>query len=86
MLTLTGSAGINVIQGMFGAIKEIIVEFVSLLTDIFQNVINLFYTPATEGAEGGITVLGTFLLIGLGTGLVIWAFNFIRGLIRLHRA
>ena len=76
----------DIVKGIFETLGEIVTEFVTLLVSIFENVVKLFWTPAAEGATGGqLTVLGVFLLIGLGTSLVIWGFNFIRSLIRIRR-
>lgn len=75
----------EIIQGIFEALTSIITSFVSMLTSLFQNVVNLIWTPASGGEGGSLTVLGVFLLIGLGTGLVLWAFYFIRSLIRIRR-
>ncbi len=76
----------DIVKGIFETLGEIVSEFVTLLVSIFENVVKLFWTPAAgEGAGGQLTVLGVFLLIGLGTSLVIWGFNFIRSLIRIRR-
>lgn len=75
----------EIVQGIFEALSSIITSFVTMLTSLFQNVVNLIWTPGSGGTGGSLTVLGVFLLIGLGTGLVLWAFYFIRSLIRVRR-
>lgn len=73
------------ISGIFDALTEIAQAFVSFLTGLFSNIVGLIWTPGTGSESGSLTVLGTFLLIGLATGLVMWAFYFIRSLIRVRR-
>lgn len=75
----------EIVQAIFNALTSIISSFVTMLTSLFQNVVNLIWTPNAQGTGGELTVLGVFLLIGLGTGLVLWAFYFIRSLIRVRR-
>ena len=73
------------IADIFNTLKTIADAFIGFLKDLFENVVDLFYTPGEGNAAGSLTVLGTLLLIGLATGLVMWAFYFIRSLIRVHR-
>lgn len=74
-----------ILQAIFEALATIASNFVTLLTSVFQSVANMIWTPGTGNDPGQLTVLGIFLLIGAGTGLVIFAFNFIRSLIRIRR-
>lgn len=69
------------ITAIFNEISTIVGSFITLLTSIFNNIVSLFYTPASGSDPATLTVLGTLLLIGLATGLVMWAFHFVRGLI-----
>lgn len=71
------------ITAIFTELSAIVSAFVTMLTSLFGSVVDIFYTPGTSGAAGSLTVIGTLALIGLGTGLVIWAFNFVRRLIRV---
>ena len=52
--------------------------FTTMFVTIFENLVKIFYT-----AEGGITLVGTLALAGLGIGLVYFAYKAIRRLIRL---
>lgn len=70
----------TIIESIFGALSSIVNQFTTMLTSLFQNVVGLIYNSTT----GELTVVGTLLLVGLATGLVIWAFNFIRRLIRVR--
>lgn len=79
------SGGGLMVSDIFNTLKEIALAFVDALTGVFTNVVNLIYTPASGNDPGGLTVLGTLLLIAAGTGLVLFAFNFIRSLIRIRR-
>lgn len=71
------------ITSIFGELSNIVNAFVDMLVSLFSKVVDIFYTPGTSGAAGSLTIVGTLALIGLGTGLVIWAFNFVRRLIRV---
>lgn len=70
---------------IFETLTDIAQAFIGFLTGLFQNIINLIWTPGTGSEAGSLTVLGTLLLISLATGLVMWAFYFIRSLIRVRR-
>lgn len=73
------------IQGIFDAITSIVNAFVGVLTNLFEKVVALIWTPGAGNDPGSLTVVGTLLLIALGTGLVMWGFYFIRSLIRVRR-
>ena len=55
-----------------------VTAFTTMFVDIFENLVKIFYT-----AEGGITLIGTLALAGLGIGLVFFAYRVIRKLMRL---
>ena len=55
-----------------------VTAFTTMFVDIFENLVKIFYT-----AEGGITLVGTLALAGLGIGLVYFAYKVIRKLMRL---
>ena len=59
------------------AVVEVITGFTNALIEAFSNITGLFYE-----SETGFTVVGQLLLIGLGMGIVYFAFRFIRSLIR----
>ena len=58
-------------------VVEVITGFTNALINAFSNMTQLFYNE-----ESGFTVVGQLLLIGLGMGIVYFAFRFIRSLIR----
>ena len=62
---------------IFSTLEDIILSFADIIIIAVSSIVQLFYTP-----EGGLTFVGTLLLIGLGMSLVFWAFRFIRNLIR----
>ena len=66
------------VQSIFETIGEVLTEYVTAISGVFQNLINIFYN-----AETGLTLMGTLLLIGVGIGIVVWAFNLVRNLISL---
>lgn len=59
------------------AVVEVVSGFTNALISAFSNITKLFYE-----SETGFTVVGQLLLIGLGMGIVYFAFRFIRSLIR----
>ena len=73
------------VSQIFSVLGEIAQGFASLVVDLFSAVVTIFYTaPTGSETTGSLTIVGTLALIGVGTGLVIWAFNFIRRLIRIR--
>lgn len=69
------------IAAIFEAVGDAITNFAQVLGNGFNSLISIFYTT---GENGGLTLLGTLLLIGMGVGVVYWAFNLIRGLVRVR--
>lgn len=72
------------VAAFFDELGTIASAFVSFLVGLFQSVVSLFWTPGTGGEGGTLTVVGTFMLIGIATGLVIWAFYFIKNMVRIR--
>ncbi len=58
-------------------VVEVVTGFTNALISAFSNMTQLFYNETD-----GFTVVGQLLLIGLGMGIVYFAFRFIRALIR----
>ena len=73
----------DMVESIFTALGSIVEQFVTLIVSIFSNVVDVFYTPAVGEGAGSLTIVGILLLISLGSGLVIWGFNFIRNLIKV---
>ena len=71
------------ITSIFEKLGGIITSFVSMLVSLFQEVVKIFYIAGSGSTPGELTVVGELALIGLGTSLVIWAFHYIRSLIRV---
>lgn len=69
----------SMITTIFETISEVISKFATAFGNSVQSVVSMFYT-----AEGGLTILGTLGLIGLGVGLVYGAFRLIRRLMKLR--
>lgn len=65
------------ITQIFDVLGQIITAFIGCVTSLFSGVVDIFY----NAEQGQLTVVGTLSLIALGTGLVIWAFYFIKRLI-----
>lgn len=73
------------VEQIFEVLGNIANGFAGLIVDLFEAVVAIFYTAPAEGATtGSLTIVGILMLIGVGTGLVIWAFRFIRSLIRIR--
>ena len=72
------------VGAIFDVIGEIISAFASLLVSLFGSVVSIFYTAGSGNDPGSLTVVGTLALVGLGTGLVIWGFHYLRSLIRVR--
>lgn len=66
------------IAEIFETIGDAITAFASSLSSAVTSVASMFYT---SGEGGGLTFLGTLLLIAVGVGVVYWVFRLIRGLI-----
>lgn len=71
------------VSAFFEELTNIASSFVTFLVSLFQSVVGLFWTPGTGDNPGSLTVIGTFMLIGIATGLVIWAFYFIKNMVRI---
>lgn len=78
MLYLTGTVG-SFMEEIFTTLGNIVSSFASLVGNVFTSAVSLFYN-----STDGLTVVGILTLIGVGTGLVIWGFKFIRSLIRIR--
>lgn len=62
---------------IFQEIAAAITAMLSALTSAITGVTSLFYD-----STNGMTFLGVLLLIAVGVGIVYWAFNLIKGLVR----
>lgn len=75
------------VSEIFSKLGEIAQGFATLLVNLFNAVVTIFYTApvGTEGETGyipgGLTIVGILALVALGTSLTIWAFNYIKRLI-----
>ena len=71
------------IATIFEEIAAAITAMLSALTSAISGVTELFYVaPSGTETTGHMTFLGVLLLIAVGVGIVYWAFNLIRGLVR----
>lgn len=66
------------IADIFSEIGAAVSGFTTALASAISSVTSMFYTT---GENGGLTVLGSLLLIGVGVAIVYWVFRLFRGLI-----
>lgn len=72
------------VSAIFTELQTIVSSFVDMLISLFESAVKIFYTaPSGSNTTGSLTVVGILALIGLGTGLVMWAFKYIKSLIRV---
>lgn len=69
---------------IFSVLGDIVTGFSGLVVNMFQAVVNIFYTAGTGSDPGELTIVGTLSLMALGTSLVIWGIGFIRRLIKVR--
>ena len=66
------------VTAFFTTIGEVLSKYAGLLPQLFKDIVQIFYLE-----EGGLQPMGILLLIGIGFGIVKWAFNLVKGLIRI---
>lgn len=69
------------ISALFGEMTSIASAFVTFLTGLFESLVSIFWTEGVGETPGSLTFMGTFLLIGVVTGIVIWGLHFLKNLI-----
>lgn len=62
----------DIVGAIFEGLGTIISQFVTLIVSLFQSVTEIFYV---SGAEGGLTVIGSLMLIGVAVGLFWFGFR-----------
>lgn len=70
---------VTLIDDIFDKVTTIVEKVGSLFVSLFEAGVSIFYN-----AETGLTVIGVLSLIGVGFSLLMWAFNFIRSLLKLR--
>jgi len=70
------------ITAIFDAIGDIVTSFLAVLGNGITGVTTTIWDPTLNTGAGGLTIFGTFLLIGFGVGLVYWAFALVKGIVR----
>lgn len=71
---------------IFEQMGDIASGFVGFLVELFQAIVQLFYTaPASESGTGSLTLFGTLTLISAVVALVFWAISLIRSMIRVRK-
>lgn len=66
------------VADIFTTIGDVIAGYVQAISQMFNSLIAIFYQ-----AEGGLTLIGTLLLLAVGIGIVVWGFNMVVNLINL---
>lgn len=72
-----------VVTSIFEVLGTIITQLVSLIGDLFEGVVTIFYKAGESGAAGELTFVGVLALVGVGVGLFWLGFGFIRNLIKM---
>ena len=72
----------GIVSEIIGIVTEWITGLISMLVSSASGLIAIFWTSGPDGTNGEFTVLGVFLLLALGMTIVMFVFNFIRGLIQ----
>lgn len=70
---------VNIIDDIFEKVTSIVEKVGSLFVSLFESAVSIFYNDET-----GLTIIGVLSLIGIGFSLLMWAFNFIRSLLKLR--
>ena len=70
------------ISVIFEAVAEAITGFASAVGSAITSVAEMFVTQDATTHAYSLTMLGTLLLIAVGTGLVFWGFRLIKGLVK----
>ena len=71
----------NPVTEIFSTLEDIVTGVIGVFQIIFGNsgIIAIFYETAT-----GLTIVAILMLLGLGMGLVVFAFNWVRSLIKMR--
>ena len=72
----------SIITQIYEALTAIVTGWVGVISDLFEGVVELFYTTGAEGGE--LTFVGVMVLVGVGIGLFTFGFNFIRRLVKMR--
>lgn len=68
------------VNAIFSQIGSVVSAMVGTLKTALEGVIDLIWDSTANSNAGGLTTFGTLMLIGVGVGLVYFAFRLIRGL------
>jgi len=69
----------SILTDFFSALTTIVTGFLGLLVDATSGVVKIFWT---SGVDGGFTIYGVFLLMGLGMFFVMFGWRVIVGFIK----
>jgi hypothetical protein len=64
------------VADIFETIADVVAAYISVLTNSFEGLVEIFYNSTTES----ITLLGTLALIAVGVGIATFAFNLVKDL------
>jgi hypothetical protein len=68
------------IAEIFDTILDVVTEYVTILQNLFEGLVEIFYDDFTTS----LTLLGTLALIAVGVGIVAWAFGLVKSLFRMR--
>lgn len=73
------STTVSIIDDIFDKVTTIVTKVGDLFVSLFESAVSIFYN-----SETGLTIIGVLSLVGIGFSLLMWAFNFIRSLLKLR--
>lgn len=86
LMTAIGVKMLSIVSDIFGAMGEVATGFTTFLTNLFNSIVPIFWTaPTGSETTGSLTLIGTLTIVSAVIGLALWAFGFIRRLIRFGR-
>jgi len=68
------------IAEIFDTIVAVVTEYIAVLQNLFEGLVEIFYDSATTS----LTLLWTLALIAVGVGIVAWAFGLVKSLFRMR--
>lgn len=72
------------VSAIFSQLTSGAQSFVTFLTSLFQNVIDIFYTAGEQGAAGSLTDIGILFVTAVAVGFVYFGIRWITKLMKFR--